>query len=149
MGEHEQFDPHNDPFRPPTIPTEVRCLKCGREYESYLMYWEEKLVAGEMQKLWCCPHDDCDGAGFGFDVFPTDPEYVNEEGEQMCIWDEEEQAECAGESYDDPMLAGETEDDYDSEWEVLDAPYESEYEEPPAEAYWVERTDDDDDWWAK
>jgi len=35
----------------------------------------------------------CDGKGFGFDIFPVDPEYRDENGELMWHGDEEEDAD--------------------------------------------------------
>ena len=75
-------DPNSDPFRPPEIPTEVGCLHCQQVYESYLIEWREQVGPdGEMRGFWCCPTPGCDGAGFGFDILPTDPEYQDERGD--------------------------------------------------------------------
>ena len=74
-------DPNTDPFRPPEVPTEVHCLHCGQEYESYLIEWREETDReGKIQGFWCCPIPGCDGMGFGFDLLPTDPEYRDEHG---------------------------------------------------------------------
>lgn len=81
-------NPDGDPFRPPAIPTEVACLHCGQEYESYLIEWQEEIVDGEVHGFWCCPTPGCDGKGFGFDIFPTDPDYRGEDGEPMWVDDE-------------------------------------------------------------
>ena len=76
-------DPETDPFRPPDIPTEVQCLHCGREYESYLIEWRQWREHGEPFGAWCCPMPGCDGRGFGFDLLPTDPDY---DAEQRAGW---------------------------------------------------------------
>ena len=86
----------SDPFRPPAIPIEVRCLHCGKEYESYLIYWEESDAEGGTPGFWCCPIPGCDGKGFGFDIFPTDPDYRNEQGERMWFDDEEDSDDLDG-----------------------------------------------------
>ncbi len=80
MADDPTLDPNTDPFRPPDIPTEVCCLHCGREYESYLIYWQEEQVDGKPMRFWCCPTPGCDGKGFGFDILPTDPNYRDEHG---------------------------------------------------------------------
>lgn len=78
------IDPQDDCFKPPAIPTLVHCLHCGEEYESYLIYWEDGVDArGKPDGFWSCGIDDCDGRGFGFDIFPLDPDYIGEDGERM------------------------------------------------------------------
>jgi hypothetical protein len=75
------MDPNTDPFRPPAIPSLVHCIHCNLEYESYLIEWRESTGAdGKTQGFWCCPMPGCDGIGFGFDIFPVDPEYRDERG---------------------------------------------------------------------
>ncbi len=83
-------DPNSDPFHPPTVPVEVHCIHCGQEYESYLIHWEEFDTESGRQGFWCCPTPGCDGKGFGFDIFPTDPDYVDEHGNKMWHDDEED-----------------------------------------------------------
>jgi len=84
-------DPETDPFHPPAIPTEVHCLHCNKEYESYLIQWEESVDdMGVQRGFWCCPTDGCEGKGFGFDIFPTDPDYIDENGERMFEYDDDE-----------------------------------------------------------
>ena len=57
-----------DPFGPPAESIRVICLHCGKEYDSSAMSYDED---GE---LWMCGTPGCDGAGFGFDIYPaTDP----------------------------------------------------------------------------
>ncbi len=73
-------DPHSDPFAPPETPTTVGCLHCAMEYESYLIEWRVSTNAdGSEHGFWCCPIPGCDGKGFGFDIFPTDPDYFDED----------------------------------------------------------------------
>ena len=91
---HDPLDPDVDPFRPPAIPTEVGCLHCGEEYDSYRIEWRvERDADGEAHGFWCCPMPGCDGKGFGFDIFPVDPEYRDENGELMWCDDDEEEFE--------------------------------------------------------
>jgi len=95
---------HEDCFRPPSIPTEVCCLHCQKTYESYLIEWRESVLPdGRARGFWCCPMPGCDGAGFGFDIYPTDPDYIDPDGRDLGEW-----------VYDDE----EAEDDWDGEIEI-------------------------------
>lgn len=123
---HPAPDPNSDPFKPPAIPTEVQCLHCGREYESYLIEWRiEEDPDGRPQGAWCCPTPGCEGTGFGFDILPTDPEYIGEDGEAMWVFDDEEEEDAA--EFDPPPdpLAG----DDAGAW--LPPPPEEDEEPPP------------------
>ena len=73
-------DQDSDPFKPPETSTTVGCLHCGEEYESYLIEWRVfPRPDGSENGFWCCPTPGCDGKGFGFDIFPTDPDYFDED----------------------------------------------------------------------
>lgn len=86
--------PEDDCFKPPAVPIEVHCLHCHREYDSYLIEWRQfRNDKGEVDGFWCCPTPGCDGKGFGFDIFPTDPGYVGEDGEPMWEWFDDEEDE--------------------------------------------------------
>jgi hypothetical protein len=85
----------DDCYHPPSIPTEVHCLHCGCEYESYLIEWREQPCHdGSTRGFWCCPTPRCTGAGFGFDIHPTDPNYNDPDGREMPEWTSDE---CTGE----------------------------------------------------
>ena len=87
---YNPLDPQGDPFHPPEVPTEVGCLHCGKEYDSYLIEWRvETDAAGEKHGFWCCPTPGCSGMGFGFDILPTDPEYRDEHGGWFSCGDED------------------------------------------------------------
>lgn len=87
----DRLNPENDPFGPPAISTIVRCIHCGEEYDSYKIEWRiEQGTDGSPHGFWCCPMPGCDGKGFGFDIFPIDPEYRDENGELMWCDDEED-----------------------------------------------------------
>jgi hypothetical protein len=91
MPGYDPLDSQADPFRPPAIPTLVGCLHCGEEYDSYRIEWRvEQDRDGRPHGFWCCPIDGCDGRGFGFDIFPVDPDYRDENGERMWVEDEGE-----------------------------------------------------------
>jgi hypothetical protein len=70
-----------DPSRPPTLPTLVKCHRCGQEYESSRI--EERLDGGANRPQWCCPIVGCSGRGFGFNILPVNRQYHNLEGD----WD--------------------------------------------------------------
>ena len=80
-----------DPFRPPTVPVIVHCLHCDQEYESYLIHWVECAIESDSPGFWCCPTPGCDGKGFGFDIFPVDPDYRDEEGNLMWMEDDDDE----------------------------------------------------------
>ncbi len=89
-----------DPFRPPTVPVKVHCLHCDQEYESYLIHWVDDVIESDSPGFWCCPTPGCDGKGFGFDIFPVDPDYRDEEGNLMWMEDDDDEEydevdECA------------------------------------------------------
>lgn len=91
MADYDPLDADADPFRPPILSTLVHCLHCGEEYDSYRIEWriETDRDGGRPHGFWCCPITHCDGRGFGFDIFPVDPEYRDEEGNQLWCNDEE------------------------------------------------------------
>ena len=80
-----------DPFRPPTVPVIVHCLHCDQEYESYLIHWVEDAIESDSPGFWCCPTPGCDGKGFGFDIFPIDPDYRDEQGNLMWMEDDDDE----------------------------------------------------------
>jgi len=91
---HDSLNPDNDPFGPPVISTVVHCIHCGEEYDSYRIEWRvEHDADGGVHGFWCCPMPGCSGTGFGFDIFPVDPEYRDENGELMWCSDDEDEDE--------------------------------------------------------
>lgn len=91
MAMNPDRNPQDDPFRPPEVPTLVGCIHCGEEYESYRIEWREFVNdKGETVGFWCCPIPGCDGKGFGFDIFPVDPDYQDERGDLVSFDDEDE-----------------------------------------------------------
>lgn len=115
MSNYDPSDPSGDPFGPPAIPTQVGCLHCGQEYESYLIEWRvEPDADGRPHGFWCCPTPGCGGRGFGFDILPTDPDYQDEHGDRIWTDDESEEADL-----DDPDPPGdEPRDDPDADEEL-------------------------------
>jgi len=79
-------DPDTDLDKPPAQPTPVRCEHCGREYSSADMVWwvdEDAEPEEYVESGWRCPTPGCDGMGFGRDVRPTDPDYVDADGRRL------------------------------------------------------------------
>jgi hypothetical protein len=129
---HDSLNPDNDPFAPPVISTVVHCIHCGEEYDSYRIEWRiERDADGQPHGFWCCPMEGCDGKGFGFDIFPVDPEYRDENGELM--WCSE------GDDFEDDFDDVEFVDD-DSELA------DSELAEADAGDFGREETDGKGDW---
>ena len=133
----------DDPFRPPDIPIEVHCIHCGSEYESYLLKWVPGTPGDSLDGFWCCPTPGCDGVGFCFDIWPTDPEWRDEDGNKVLFFTDDEEEDGEGAALDEHE---ESDDGFDGpnhewspEWEQAvygDAPETSEDEqddtpEPP------------------
>jgi hypothetical protein len=77
----DPYDSHSDPMAPPKAPCECWCLHCRRIFMSDQM-WFQKVIndpAG-FPGFWMCPTNNCGGAGFQFDIFPTDPDHPANEG---------------------------------------------------------------------
>ena len=109
-----------DSFRPPTVSVIVHCLHCDQEYESYLIHWVDETPESDAPGFWCCPTPGCDGKGFGFDIFPIDPDYRDEQGNLMWVEDDDD------EDYDEADELVDREVDTE-DWEV-DVP-----RQPPAD----------------
>ena len=72
-----------DHFAPPNTAVLVGCLHCREIYESYLIWFDEsrggpKTTDGR-EGFWTCPTEGCGGIGFTFDIWPVDPDYLDEE----------------------------------------------------------------------
>jgi len=101
---YNPLDPDGDPFRPPAIPTLVGCLHCQEEYDSYKIEWRVSIDAdGKRHGFWCCPTPGCGGCGFGFDIFPVDSDYRDENGDRMCVSADEEDDDEFDEDDDLPL----------------------------------------------
>src|SRR3954452_7150734 len=81
-------DPRRDAMAPPQVPCECWCLHCGRTFMSDQM-WFQRVVGDRngFEGFWMCPTPNCGGAGFTFDIFPTDPNHPANAG--WCDDDEE------------------------------------------------------------
>jgi hypothetical protein len=100
MADSNALDPASDPFHPPATSTLVSCLHCGKEYDSYRIEWRILETAdGRPHGFWCCPIPGCDGKGFGFDIFPVDPDFHDERG--GWVYDDEAEESDATEDRSD------------------------------------------------
>src|SRR3954469_25365344 len=84
----------DDPMGPPKDPCECWCMHCRRTFMSTEM-WFQRVIGDRrgFKGFWMCPTPNCGGAGFTFDIFPTDPDHPANDGWHSCD-DEEEDAEC-------------------------------------------------------
>src|SRR5437667_7719451 len=111
------FDPMDDPMAPPRDPCECWCLHCERTFMSSEM-WFQRVIGDKhgFPGFWMCPTPNCDGAGFTFDIFPTDQSHPANAG-----WhddDDDDDAEL-DEEEDDSPLAGEW-DPHEPKYKRLD-----------------------------
>lgn len=79
--------PQDDAMGPPATPVEVECIHCGSVYMSDKIRWQPD-ANGPGGGWWTCPVAGCDGAGFCFDIFPTDPKVAEQFG--VHAWEGEE-----------------------------------------------------------
>jgi hypothetical protein len=85
-GDHRQ----SDCFAPPAEPCECYCLHCNRVFMSDGIWFQKVTNAHDgFDGFWMCPTPNCGGAGFTFDIFPTDPAHPANQGWD-CSEDEEE-----------------------------------------------------------
>jgi hypothetical protein len=90
----------DDPMGPPKEPCECWCMHCRRTFMSTGVWFQRVVGAppGELQGYWMCPTPNCDGAGFTFDIFPTDPDHPANEG---WSWSDDDDEEEEGGEFDD------------------------------------------------
>ncbi len=116
----------DDCYAPPAEPCECFCLHCQRVINSADM-WLQAIVGSPdgFNGFWMCPTPNCGGAGFTFDIHPTDPDHPanagwhSDDGE-----DDEEDAEIAA------LLASEDDDDDDEVEDGVDPAVEYDPSEP-------------------
>jgi hypothetical protein len=100
--EYEHVDP-TDCFSPPKDPCECYCLHCGRVFTSDQIWFQRIIGNGSgIDGFWMCPTPNCSGAGFTFDIFPTDPAHPansgwtdddgEADGDEEEAWDEDDDA---------------------------------------------------------
>src|SRR5688500_12644865 len=114
----------DDPFGPPKIPCECYCLHCRRTFMSSEIWFQRirNAAPGKLDGFWMCPTPNCDGKGFTFDIFPTDPDHPANEGWCDSDYDEDEEDEEWDEELDAAVSAA-PEAEYDpdeTKWKRLD-----------------------------
>ena len=146
-GERERHEPtsppddpdgRDDPMAPPREPCECWCLHCHRTFMSSEM-WFQRVIGDPMgfPGFWMCPTHNCGGAGFTFDIHPTDPDHPANEGWTYTD-DGDDDDDAAGDREDGGFLDDQDDDAEDADWD-------------PQESKWAELDgmmgdpDDDDD----
>ena len=129
-----------DPMGPPEEPCECWCMHCHRTFMSTGI-WFQRVVGDPdgFDGFWMCPTPNCSGAGFTFDIFPTDPDHPANEGWHSSDGDDgdsEENEAGEGEFFEEDDDADD--DDADAAWD----PDESKWKE--LDASMGEPADDDD-----
>ena len=82
---------------PPAEPCECYCLHCQRVVNSGDIWWQAVVGSPDgFPGFWMCPTPNCSGAGFGFDLHPTDPDHPANEG-----WTFSDDADEDGDEPDD------------------------------------------------
>lgn len=109
-----------DCFAPPKEPCECYCLHCGRTFSSEGI-WFQRVIGDRhgLEGFWMCPTPNCSGAGFTFDIFPTDPDHPANAGWHTTDDDEDGEGVWTEEDLND----GEPEAEYDpdeSKYKQLD-----------------------------
>ncbi len=119
-----------DCFAPPQEPCECYCLHCNRVFMSDGIWFQKVINSRDgFAGFWMCPTPNCSGAGFTFDIFPTDPHHPanqgwSDSGEAEGVFlDEDDDEEESTEEYDpaEPKYAeldevfGDDDDDLEGE----------------------------------
>ena len=109
----------SDCFGPPAEPCECWCMHCRRTFMSDRIWWQREILPGGKEDgMWLCPTPNCDGAGFTFDLFPTDPAHPANEGWHSSDDNDNEDDEEEGEFED-----GEEEADADAAYDPAEPGY--------------------------
>ena len=117
---HPDQGNESDCFAPPAEPCECYCLHCHRVFTSDGIWFQNVINAHDgFDGFWMCPTPNCSGAGFTFDIFPTDPDHPANQG---WVSDDEEGAD--------------DEEDFTFEEDGDDLPPSSDYD--PAEPRYAE-----------
>ena len=109
----------HDQFAPPEVPCECWCMHCRRVFMSDGIWFQR--VVGDPQGFagfWMCPTPNCSGAGFTFDIFPTDPDHPANAG-----WSDDD-----GDEGDEEWESEESEEDDDAdcaEWDPDESKYKA------------------------
>lgn len=77
---------------PPKIHTQVGCMHCAQRYSSVQIWWEPINPNNPDRGFWRCPTPGCEGTGFLFDIWPTNPDYRDEDGHKVFYHGEDDAA---------------------------------------------------------
>src|SRR5687768_12625206 len=113
----------HDQMAPPRNACECYCLHCNRTFMSDQMWFQKVINAKDgFEGFWMCPTPNCGGAGFTFDIFPTDPDHPANAG--WHSFDDDDDEEDSEGDYDpdeakykelDDELADDDHDDIEGE----------------------------------
>jgi hypothetical protein len=121
LADEEPFVPRvngsTDPFAPPAEPCECYCLHCQRTFMSTGIWFQRVIGDPYLDGFWMCPTPNCSGAGFTFDIFPTDPTHPANAGWHDCGEDEDYEEEDGGDG------AGLEPVEADGDWDPDEAKY--------------------------
>ena len=118
-----------DQFAPPQEPCECWCMHCRRTFMSDGIWFQRVINDPQgFDGFWRCPTPNCDGAGFTFDIFPTDPDHPANEGWCYSDVDEQDDDDPDAEYGDGPFAdasggADRCGADADSDWDPDEAKY--------------------------
>jgi len=98
-----------DQMAPPKEPCECWCMHCRRVFMSDQM-WFQRVINDPhgFPGFWMCPTPNCSGAGFTFDIHPTDPNHPanadwyyddgdEDEDDDDVPWDDQPSDDAEGE----------------------------------------------------
>jgi len=107
----------DDPFGPPRVACECYCLHCRRTFMSSEIWFQriKNAQPGKLDGFWMCPTPNCDGKGFTFDIFPTDPDHPANEG--WSYDDDDDEADEFGEEWDEEFDAATSAEELHSEYD--------------------------------
>lgn len=113
--------PRDDGMAPPPEPCECFCLHCRRVFMSNQIWFQRVVGAKDgFPGFWMCPTPNCAGAGFTFDIFPTDPDHPANEG-----WHSDEESEEDDDPDEEPDDGDLEADDLpESEWDPDEPQYQ-------------------------
>ena len=121
---HQPDADADDPMGPPKEPCECWCMHCRRTFMSNEIWFQRVINDPQGFKgFWMCPTPNCGGAGFCFDIFPTDPDHPANAG---WVDDDDDEDSDGDEEFD--------EDEFDDDDESEDAAATSDWD--PDESKW-------------
>jgi hypothetical protein len=134
----------HDQMAPPKEPCECYCLHCNRVFMSDEMWFQRVINSKDgFDGFWMCPTPNCDGAGFTFDIFPTDPAHPANAGWHSCDEDEEGAGDAAEYDADETKYKALDEESGEEDGDDLEGEewkYGLQPGEQPPEPKWAEES---------